>query len=111
EPAALGRWREGRARRGRVPLPESPRLHVLARTMEQLDAVLAWRPATAYCDFEDPRRYREAVARAKAAGVPVGLAPLRIVKPGEEGFLRQLAGLGVDVLLVRTLAGLAWFGA
>jgi putative protease len=109
DPGALDRWREAIVRRERVPVPDSPQLHVLARTPEQLDAALAWRPATVYCDFEDPRRYREAVARAKAAGVPVGLAPLRIVKPGEDGFLRQVAGAGADVLLVRNLASLALF--
>jgi putative protease len=96
--------------------PAAPRLYVLARTLEQLDAVLAWtppapleRPALVYCDFEDVRRYREAVARARAAGLPIGLATLRIVKPGEEGFLRQIAGHGPDALLVRNLAGLTLY--
>jgi putative protease len=91
-------------------------LHVLVRTMEQLDAVLSWRPAAplqrsalVYCDFEDVRRYRDAVAQARAAGMPIGLAPLRIVKPGEEGLLRQIAGYRPDVLLVRNLAGLQCF--
>jgi U32 family peptidase len=116
EPDALDRWRADIARKPRAPVPDAPQLHVLVRTLEQLDAVLAWRPseplarpATVYCDFEDPRRYREAVEKAHDAGVPVGLAPLRIVKPGEEGFLRQVAGYGADVLLVRNLAGLALF--
>jgi hypothetical protein len=84
--------------------------------MEQLEAVLAWRPevplvrpALVYCDFEDVRRYREAVERARAAGLPVGLATLRIVKPGEEGFLKPLARLGADVLLVRNLAALTLY--
>ena len=50
----------------------APSLYVLARSLEQLDAVLAWqpesplaRPAMVYCDFEDVRRYREAVEKAK----------------------------------------------
>ncbi|MBY0457832.1 MAG: U32 family peptidase, partial [Gemmataceae bacterium] len=45
-----------------------PRLTVLVRSLDQLDAVLAWvppdglsRPAAVYCDFEDLRRYKEAV--------------------------------------------------
>ena len=71
----------------------APRLTVLVRTLDQLDAVLAWsppdglpRPAAVYCDFEDLRRYTDAVPRARAAGVPIGLAPLRVLKPGEDGF-------------------------
>jgi U32 family peptidase len=93
-----------------------PNLYVLVRSLEQLEAVLDWqppaplrRPALVYCDFEDVRRYREAVARARTAGLPIGLATLRIVKPGEEGFLRQIAGYGPDVLLVRNLAGLTLY--
>src|SRR5262249_33245322 len=41
--------------------------------------------------------------------LPIGLATLRIVKPGEEGFLSQIAGYGADALLVRNLAGLTFF--
>jgi putative protease len=62
-----------------------------------------------YCDFEDVRRYRDAVARAHAAGVPIGLATLRIVKPGEEGFLHTIAAANPDVVLVRNLAALELF--
>lgn len=95
---------------------EPSRWYVLVRSLEQLDAVLAWKappslpaPTLVYCDFEDVRRYRDAVARARAAGMPVGLASLRITKPSEEGILRQIAGYGADVLLVRNLAGLSVF--
>ena len=94
----------------------APQLYVLARTMEQLDAVLAWqpeshlsRPAMVYCDFEDVRRYRDAVARARAAGMPIGLASMRIIKPGEEGLLRQIAKHEPDAVLIRHLAALCYF--
>ncbi len=104
--------------RGEKLTPRSPELFVLCRTPEQLDAVLAWqppspltRPSLVYCDFEDLRRYRDAVARARAAGVPVGLATLRIQKPGEDGHLRLVADCRPDVLLVRNLAGLSLFRA
>jgi len=92
--------------------PAASRLIVLVRTPEQLDAVLAWRPAElprpalVWCEFEDLRRYRDAVAQARAAGLRVGLAPPRIVKPGEEGFLRQVIGYEPDALLIRNLASL-----
>ncbi len=119
--AALDQLRqEIAARRSADAAPQTPepRAYVLVRTLEQLDAVLAWRPpaplarpALVYCDFEDVRRYREAVTRARAAGVPIGLATLRIVKPQEEGLLRQIAACEPDVLLVRNLAGLSYYRA
>lgn len=85
-------------------------LHVLVRTLDQLDAVLAhqgaMRPSTIYADFEDVRRYPEAVARCRAAGITIALATLRIVKPGEEGFLKQVADCQPDALLIRHLGAL-----
>jgi putative protease len=118
DPGALDRLRaEARAVRPDLSAtPGPPQLYVLVRTLEQLDAVLAWRPtaplarpALVWCDFEDVRRYREAVDRTHTAGVPVGLATLRVVKPGEEGFLQPLARLGADALLVRNLAALTLY--
>ena len=101
---------------GALTQPRSPvanngeiALHVLVRTAEQLTAALALGPATVYCDFEDIRRYREAVARARAAGVTIGLATFRIIKPGEEGFLHTIAAANPDVVLVRNLAALELF--
>jgi putative protease len=101
-----------------VPQSESrtPQLTVLVRTLDQLDAVLAWvppdglpQPAAVYCDFEDLRRYKDAVPRAKAAGVPVGLATLRVLKPGEEGFQSPIVRAEPDVVLVRNLGSLVFF--
>jgi putative protease len=95
------------------PLPEyrqrGPELYVLVRSLEQLDAVLPTQPATVYCDFEDVRKYRDAVVRSRAAGVPIGLATIRIVKPGEEGFLRQVAECEPDLILVRNLAAIGFY--
>jgi U32 family peptidase len=95
-----------------------PQLNVLVRTMEQLQAVLAWTSpadgqplAGVYCDFEDVRKYKQAVAEAKAAQRPIGLATIRIVKPGEEGLLRHVADCAPDFVLVRNLAGLSYFSS
>jgi putative protease len=88
-------------------------LYALARNLEQLEAIFAWHGAVplgmAYAEFEDVRRYKEAVALAKSAGVPIGLATTRIIKPGEEGLLRQIADCEPDAILVRNLAGLTYF--
>jgi putative protease len=67
------------------------------------------RPATVYCDFEDVRRYREAVQHARASGVPIGLATLRIVKPSEEGLLKLIGSFEPDFVLIRNIAGLEVF--
>jgi putative protease len=93
-----------------------PSLYVLARTLTQLEAVLAWkpeapasRPAMVYCDFEDVRRYKDAVPLARAAGVPIGLATLRILKPGEEGLFAVIGRNRPDAVLFRNLAALTHF--
>ena len=93
----------------------SPSLHVLTRTLDQLSAVLRWRtPAGApvdsvYCDFEDVRKYKQAVALARESATPIGLATVRIIKPGEEGLLRQLADCRPDQILVRNLAAVSFY--
>jgi putative protease len=95
---------------------DTPNLYVLVRTMEQLDAVLAhsgpMKPAMVYVEFEDVRRYPEAIARCRAApgeGMPVALGTIRIVKPGEQGFLKQVSDCGPDALLVRSLAAMGYY--
>jgi putative protease len=126
EPDALDRLRAGLSGGREPPVPtgaqgaHAPRsgaaLTVLVRTLDQLDAVLAWappdglpRPLAVYCDFEDLRRYADAVPRARAAGVPVGVAPLRVLKPGEDGFQALVARVAPDLVLVRNLASVAYF--
>ncbi len=91
----------------------TPKLYVLVRSLDHVDAILAWqselRPSMLYCDFEDIRKYKEAVARCRAAGMPVGLATIRIVKPGEEGFLKQVADCEPDAVLVRSLTAVEFY--
>jgi putative protease len=94
----------------------SPRLSVLVRNLDQLEGVLNWqppsnllRPEAIYCDFEDLRRYKEAVARARAVGIPIGLAPIRILKPGEDGFQSLVVRAEPDIVLVRNLASISYF--
>src|SRR5438132_457166 len=90
-----------------------PRLYALARNLPQLQAIIEWSGAVplgmAYAEFEDVRRCKEAVALAKSAGMPIGLATTRIIKPDEEGLLRQIADCEPDAILVRNLAGLTFF--
>ncbi len=114
--AALQELRSVAGSRAIPATTAKPSLYVLVRTMEQLEAVLAWKPqlplappAMVYCDFEDVRRYRDAVAKARAANMPIGVATLRITKPKEEGLLRLIAKAEPDAVLIRNLAGLDFF--
>jgi putative protease len=114
EPRALEILREGIAAEMSEPTAE-PSLYVLARTIDQLKAVLDWtppagsRPAMVYLDFEDVRRYKDAVPIARAAGMPVGVATMRVCKPGEDGFLKTVLDASPDAVLVRNLAALSYF--
>lgn len=91
----------------------APAMCVLVRTLQQLDAVLAWnaaangRLAGAYVDFAVLDGYTRAVSMCKAAHLPVGLAAPRICKPDEEAAVRHLADLAPDFMLVPNLAALS----
>jgi putative protease len=115
-PDALDRLRQQVASVAPVDRPEKPQLAVLVRRLEQLEAVLAWQPAEplaapplVYCDFEDVRRYKDGVALARAAGRKIGLATLRVLKPGEEGLLRHIGHCDADIVLCRNLPAIEFF--
>jgi putative protease len=99
-----------------------PELIVLVRTEEQLTVALDLGVRTVYCEFEDPRKYREAVARFRAHhsggygtkgsanGSPViYVAPPRVFKTGEEWILKQVKSCGADGYLVRNYDHLSFF--
>ena len=87
----------------------SPTLVVLCRTLEQVEAALAEGVRWIECDFEDIRKYRDAVPLARAKDAAIALAPPRIFKPGEQGILRNLVGAGPNGVLIRSTAHLAFF--
>lgn len=95
---------------GENAAPEAPALSVLCRTDEQLEAALESGVETLYLDFEDVRRYREAVERVRACGsAAVFLATPRIQKVGEEGFFKLIEAAEPDGVLLRNLGAIAWF--
>lgn len=98
---------------GSVDAGGDERLHLLVRTLTQLEAIAdagdlrsADGSSVVYADFQDIREYRAAVQVAHAAGLKIYLAPPRIQKPGEAGLLTSLLKYGSDGLLVRNLAGI-----
>ncbi|WP_404307833.1 U32 family peptidase [Neorhodopirellula lusitana] len=84
----------------------TPSLNVLCRTMEQLQAAIDCQVETVIADFHDVREHRQVVEVAKAAGVPILLASIRMQKPSEMGFLKQLVKQGPDGILARNLAAI-----
>lgn len=89
--------------------PGTPKLAVLTRTLPQLEAALEAGIPQIYCDFEDPRRYKEAVETTRGTSSKIILATPRILKPGETGYLKLIERAEPDGLLLRNLAALNYY--
>lgn len=98
----------------------APELILVVRTIEQLTRALSCSGVeTVYCEFENPKRYREAVQLfradnigrdpAEAARRSIWVAPPRITKPGEDWILRQVRSSEADGYLVRNYDHLRFF--
>jgi putative protease len=80
---------------------------LMVRELEQLDAVLPLAHRDVYAEFEDPKRYREAMAKVRAyreatgRAVDLWVAPPRIFKPGEEWVTKIIRSAEADGYLVR----------
>lgn len=88
---------------------QPPALRVLCRNVDQVRTVTQLGIERVYVDFPDIRGYREAVEIARAAGVPIFIASVRIQKPGEQGLFKVLTRHDADGYLVRNLAALDYF--
>jgi putative protease len=91
-----------------------PKLIVLVRNLFQLEAALNHNVETLYCDFEDPKKYREAVSRFRnhkhqTTKAAIFVAPPRIFKMGEEWTLNQVRSCAADGYLVRNYDHLRFF--
>jgi U32 family peptidase len=105
--------------------PSTAALILVVRSLEQLDAVLATGGfADIYCEFENPKHYRDAVQKFRAwqtssiihhpssistAAPAIWVAPPRIFKPGEEWILKQVRSSEADGYLVRNHEHLRFF--
>jgi putative protease len=93
-------------------------LIVLVRNLPQLETALKCGAATIYCEFEDPKRYREAVSLFRASGgkseignrkSEIFVAPPRIFKTGEDWILNQVRSADADGYLIRNYDHLKYF--
>jgi len=119
-----------RAQSSARPSASEPELIVVIRHLHQLDAAWAAGARTIYAEFEDPKKYRDAVARfrelraAESAATSLSgsqpsdlnsqppslwVIPPRIFKPGEEWILKQVLSCEADGYLVRNYDHLRWF--
>ena len=98
---------------------DSSELIVLVRSLSQLEAASNCGVTTVYCEFEDPKKYREAVMLFHTArGCQLGtgnresgifVAPPRIFKTGEEWILKQVLSSNADGYLIRNYDHLKFF--
>ena len=86
-----------------------PTLHVLVRSLDQLQAAVAAGERDLIADFADIRQYREAVGLARQQAARLQLATPRIQKPGELGVFAALGRHEPDGVLVRNFSGLEYF--
>ncbi len=111
---------QNEATSARAVTSAATQLIVLVRDLAQLDAALRCGVETIYCEFEDPKKYREAVTTYHTArgcshptttGVQPGIfvAPPRITKMGEEWILDQVRSCNADGYLVRNYDHLSFF--
>jgi putative protease len=94
-------------------------LIILVRSLPQLEAALKCGVQTVYCEFEDPKKYREAVTTFHTAQgcksairnpqSAIFVAPPRIFKAGEEWILKQVLSSNADGYLVRNYDHLNFF--
>ncbi len=124
--APAGRFRAPLAAGASASPRPAPELIAVIRQREQLDAAWAAGVRTIYCEFENPKHYRETVARfralqaqaptaaapgAEAGSSSIWVAPPRIFKPGEEWVLKQVRSCDADGYLVRNYDHLEFFAA
>ncbi|MBI2813899.1 MAG: U32 family peptidase [Opitutae bacterium] len=109
-----------------APAAATAELIVVIREPHQLDAAWAAGARTIYCEFENPKHYRDTVVRFRQlqAGIASGSQPSalnpqlsssiwvaapRVFKPGEEWIIKQVLSCEADGWLVRNYDHLQFF--
>jgi putative protease len=105
-----------------APASTGPELVVVIRELPQLEPAWNAGARTIYCEFENPKHFREAVARfrklqaalsaetsGQATVSSVWVAAPRIFKPGEEWIVQQVLSSQADGYLVRNFDHLQCF--
>lgn len=88
---------------------KKPCLHVLCRSVEQVEAASALDVDTIYADFLAVDDYAAIISLARFAGKKIFLATTRIHQPDSAVLLEYLETLQPDGILARHLAGIDYF--
>jgi putative protease len=88
-----------------------PRLHVLCRSLEQIETAVACGVSSVIAEFRDVECYGEAVRVARERGCEISLATLRIHRPGDVARFAALEKHRPDGVLARNLAAIAYFSS
>ncbi|GAB4175850.1 MAG: DUF3656 domain-containing protein [Terrimicrobiaceae bacterium] len=91
------------------PVATNTRLSVLVRSEEQLRAAITMRVPRIYLDFEDIRRYGDAIRLAADRGLAAWPATPRIQKAGEAGFFKLISKCRPEGVLVRNVGAVDFF--
>lgn len=87
-----------------------PRLSVLCRTFDHIDAALESGVPRIYADFEDIRLYPDVVKRVREhVSSEIWLATPRIQKAGEAGFFKLISRAQPHGVLIRNLGAIQFF--
>ena len=80
---------------------DTPQLHILVRTPEQLEAALAIspKPTSITLDYLDLYGLRPAVEQVQAAGITARVASPRVLKPDEQRVVNFLVRLDCEILV------------
>ena len=89
--------------------PGQAYLVALCRNDEQLEAAIAAGVKEVELDWMELIGLNKSVERAREAGMKVGLATVRVQKPGEEAYDRRIEKLKPETVLLRHWAGLMHF--
>ncbi len=84
-----------------------PKLSVLVRHPNQIEALQGLPIQTVYMDFDWGVPYEPSLQLVRDFGFETGIATLRIHKPGENHYFKKMAKLAPEHILVRNLAALA----
>jgi len=107
---------EERSQRDLMPdmgeeIETEPELSVFTRYPEQIEAALEAGVKRIYADFEDIRKYKDAVSLVRESGTEstIHLATPRIQKSGEAGYFKLIERAEADGVLIRNLGAIQYF--
>ena len=93
----------------------APKLNILLREIDQVHDLLKFASSlkddvgVVYLDYEFGKGYAESVEMLRSAGLTVGIATTRILKPNEYYNFKIIERANPDVILIRNLGALEYF--